>query len=277
MKSTVCAIAATLTLCAWAGPAAHAQTSCTTPTPDCAIVGKLDFSLSLGYGTRTNPVTGGSDIPLVVVPHLSYYGKRFFLEDLELGYTLFEDASNTINVIATPGYDRVFFVRDDLQNYFVGGGSAGATPPQRPVQGDRDRDRDTTYLAGPEWHFDYRGIAGQLNALYEVTGEHKGYEVRGAVAFPIIEGPAALSLSGGFTWKSAAVVQYYYGVPGRYDDPGAAFNPFVKLAYVHPFSRRWTVRVFAHYERLGGAISDSPIVTDDDVVTVFAGVDFKIL
>ena len=152
----------------------------------------------------------------MVVPHLSYYGKRFFLEDLELGYTLFEDAGNTVNVIATPGYDRVFFVRDDLQNYFVGGGSASAAALSV-RQGDRDRDRDTTYLAGPEWHFDYGGIAGQLNALYEVTGAHKGYEVRGAVAVPLLQSLPSLNVSAGFTWKSSAVVNHYYGVPGRYD------------------------------------------------------------
>lgn len=273
MKSPVRLIFALLACGLLRAAAVEAQTPCTSATPDCAVIGKLDFHLSLGYGTRTNPIEGASDIPLIVVPHLSYYGKRFFLEDLELGYTLYEDPGNTINLIATPGYDRVFFVRDDLQNFFVGATTTGTAHSQlRSVRVDPD----TTYLAGPEWHFDYRGIAGQLNALYEVTGEHDGYEVRGAVSVPLVEGRSSLHLSGGFTWKSAAAVDYYYGVPSVYE-PGSAFNPFIKLGYVQPLARRWTVRVFAHYERLGGAIADSPIVTDDRVVTVFAGVDFQIL
>jgi MipA family protein len=272
MKAPAAPILATLACALLRSAATDAQAACTSPTPDCAVVGKLDFHLSLGYGERTNPLGGGSDIPLVVVPHLSYYGEHFFIENLELGYTLYEDAANSINLIAAPGYDRVFFVRDDLQNFFIGAGALTASPAREIPLGDRD----TTYLAGPEWHFNYRGIAGQLNALYEVTGKHDGYEVRGALAIPLIEDRSSLSLSGGFTWKSAAVVNYYYGVPTAYEG-GAAFIPFLKLGYVQPLSERWTVRVFAHYERLGGAIADSPIVTDGEVVTVFAGVDLKLL
>jgi outer membrane protein len=274
MKPIVHTLLAALLLAVLSTPSANAQTTCTAPTPDCVVVGKLDFHLSLGYGERTNPLADGSDIPLVVVPHLSYYGERFFLEDLELGYSLYEDASNTINLIAAPGYDRVFFVRDDPQNFFVATGAVSAIPRDDTQQ--EIPHRSTTYLAGPEWHFDYRGFAGQLNALYEVTGRHKGYEVRGAFAAPLIESTASLKASAGFTWKSAEVVRYYYGLPGRYE-PGSAFNPFVKLGYVQPLSRRWTLRVFAHYERLGGAIADSPLVADDNVVTVFAGLDLKIL
>jgi MipA family protein len=273
MKTIAHTMLLVLTLAVLFTPTAKAQTSCTAPTPDCVVVGKLNFHLSLGYGERTNPLVGGSDIPLVVVPHLSYYGERFFLEDLEFGYSLYEDAANTFNLIAAPGYDRVFFVRDDPQNFFVGTGSASAVPgsSQQPLP-----HRSTTYLAGPEWHFAYGGLAGQLNALYEITGRHEGYELRGAFAVPLMNSAGPLKASAGFTWKSAQVVRYYYGVPGDYD-PGAAFNPFVKLAYVQPLSSRVTLRVFAHYERLGSAIADSPLVAHDDVVTVFAGIDLKVL
>ena len=98
-----------------------AQSPCSAPSPDCVVVGEWDFSVSLGIGERSNPIATGSDIPLVVIPQLSYYGKRFFIESLELGFTLYEGDAHTLNMIATPGYDRVFFVRDDLQNFFVSG------------------------------------------------------------------------------------------------------------------------------------------------------------
>src|SRR3954471_2140080 len=53
---------------------------CSAPSPECAVVGQWEISASLGVGQRSNPVEGKSDIPLVVVPHISWYGKRFFLE-----------------------------------------------------------------------------------------------------------------------------------------------------------------------------------------------------
>lgn len=259
---------------------AAAQTSCKAPSPDCVVVGEWDISLSLGAGGRSNPVKGNSDIPLVVIPQISYYGKRFFLENLELGVSLHESDSNTFNLIASPGYDRVFFFRNDLQNIFVGGASSLVSAPtdkEAPPTGEFPvRRRHTTYLAGPEWIFNYGRVIGQLDALYEVTGEHNGYEVRAAAAAPIIQSKGSLVVSLGMTWKSAALVRYYYGVEGLYE-PGSAVNPFIKLGYALPLSDRWTLSAFAHYEYLDNSIANSPIVSDHGVTTVFAGVVFKVL
>ena len=96
-----------------------AQTACKSPSVDCVAVGDLAVSVSVGYGTRTNPVAGRDDIPLFVLPQVSYYGKRFFLESLEPGVTLYESDAHTFNLIASPGFDRVFFSRKDLQNVIV--------------------------------------------------------------------------------------------------------------------------------------------------------------
>lgn len=276
-------LASVLTACC-AQAFADEASSCTAPSPDCAVVGQFEISAAFGLGQRSNPVEGRSDIPLVVIPHISWYGKRFFLENLELGYTLHDGEANTFNLIASPGYDRVFFYKNDFQNIFIAGTgvpgnatftSTGALVPAEgrefPVKA-----RHTTYLAGPEWSFTYGRVTGQLNALREVTGENDGFEVRGAIAAPLLTSPTqSLVGSAGFTWKSQEIVRYYYGIDGLYQ-PGSAMNPFVKLRYSRPVSERWTINAFAHYEHLAGAIARSPIVTEDHVTTVFAGVVFRI-
>ena len=262
--------------------AAPAQSGCTAPSEDCVEVGHFNISASLGAGVRTNPVLGEPDIPLVVVPQISYYGKRFFLENLDLGLTVFESENNTFNLLASPGYDRVFFYRHDLQNIFVSGVSGAVTTAapavefagQTPAEFELRR-RHTTYLAGPEWLFDYGRFIGQVDALYEVTGEHDGYEVRAAVATPIIQTQHSLVVSAGMTWKSAEVVRYYYGVDDLYE-PGSSLTPFIKLGYSRAISDRWTFNAFVHYERLGEAIADSPIVDDGGVTTAFMGFVAKI-
>lgn len=263
---------------ALAAPVAVAQGACTAPSPECAVVGKWEISASLGAGSRSNPVIGKADIPLVVVPRISYYGKRFFLENLEAGFTLHETDSNSFSLVTAPGYDRVFFSRRDLQNIFIPGGTVlpttGATIPlsgqEFPVGS-----RHVTWLAGPEWTFGFWRLTGQLTALHELTGRHDGNEVRGALAVSLIRTKGSLVASSGFTWKSSEVVQYYYGVNELYE-PGAAFNPFVKLHYSLPLSDRWTLNAFAHYERLSSAIANSPIVSEDHVTTAFAGVVLRI-
>jgi len=260
---------------------------CKTPAPECAVVGKWNISLALGYGERSNPVRGRADIPLVLVPQVSYYGKRFFLENLELGFTLHETARHTFNLIAAPGYDRVFFYKHDLQNIFTNGGAINlANGPS--FQADAElfrseplRRRHSTYLLGPEWGFSYGRFIGQVDALYEVSGRHGGYEVRAAVATPIMpaehsQAGHSLMASAGLTWKSSALVRYYYGIEDVYE-PGSAVNPFVKLGYTRPLAERWTLTAFVHYEYLGDAIGDSPIVASHGVTTFFAGLAFKIL
>jgi len=279
------ALPASLLLAALCTQALAADTQpCSEPSADCAVVGRFEISASIGLGQRSNPVEGRSNIPLVVIPHISWYGKRFFLENLDLGYTLHDGETNTFNLIATPGYDRVFFYRNDFQNIFIAGTgipggttftNVGASVPPEGRQFEV-KDRHTTYLAGPEWSFTYGRVTGQLDALREVTGENDGYEVRAAIAVPLLALPADSLVAGaGLTWKSSEIVRYYYGVDGLYQ-PGSALNPFVKLRYSHTLSERWTINAFAHYERLAGAIANSPIITEDHVTTVFAGVVFRI-
>jgi MipA family protein len=273
---------ALLAIAAAAGPLpAAAQTPCKAPSADCIAVGDLQVSLSFGYGTRTNPVKGRDDIPLFVIPYLSYYGKRFFLESLEPGVTLYESDAHTFNLIATPGYDRVFFSRNDPQNIVVP--FAASTPPgftdQAVVEEEKTFEvgqRHTTYLAGPEWLFRHREFIGQVSALYEFTGRHKGYEVRAAVSRPLIQSKQSLVVNAGLTWKSQATVDYFYGVRDLYR-PDAALNPFVKLSYALPLSERWTLTAFVHYEFLDDTIVDSPLVSGREVVTAFAGLNFKVL
>ena len=262
---------------------AAAQGKCQAATPDCVTVGEWDLSVALGAGVRTNPIGGRSDIPLVVIPQVSYYGKRFFIDNLEPGFTLYEGDAHTLNIIAAPGYDRVFFNRSDLQNIVVSGplgstgGGAGVidTPAEAPPTEIRVHRRRTTYLVGPEWLFFYGRLAGQLGVLREVTGRHDGYEIRSAISVPLIQSEHSLVANAGVTWKSAETVRYYYGVPQLYR-PADALNPFVKVAYSRPLSERWTLNAFVHYEYLSDEIADSPIVSNHSVVTAFVGFNFKI-
>jgi outer membrane protein len=250
--------------------AAAADDECRQPSAECVAVGGWNFSVALGAGVRTNPLVNGQDLPLVVVPQVSYYGNRFFLDNLDLGYSFFDGDRSTVSLIASPGYDRVYFYRSDLQNIFVGGfgGNANLAAPSTPERVPA-RSRKVTYLAGPEWTFKYHGITGQLDVLQEITGQ-KGQEVRAAIGTPVAMPKGTLTGNVGFTWKSANVVNYFYGAPGIYD-AGSAFDPFLKVGYTLPLSSKWRFNAFAQYEHLSNAIADSPIIADRYVATVFVG------
>ena len=94
---------------------------CKEESSECVPVGGWNFSLALGAGVRTDPVVHEGTIPLVVIPQFSYYGEHFFIDDLDAGVTLLDSDRTTLSLIASPGYDRVFFYRSDPQNMFVSG------------------------------------------------------------------------------------------------------------------------------------------------------------
>jgi MipA family protein len=262
--------------------AATDDDDCKKSAGDCVAVGKWNFSLALGAGVRTNPLLDGDNIPLLVVPEFSYYGKRFFIDNLDLGFSLAENGTNSLALVASPGYDRVFFYRNDLQNIFVSGLSPSSeelaprnsyhvVPASAPnaIQFTQ-RPRRVTYLAGPEWTFKLDRVSGQLDVLHDITGQDHGTEVRAALGVILLESKGSLTANMGLTWKSAGIVNYYYGEPSIYR-AGPALDPFIKLGYTVPMTGRWRFSAFAQYERLGNAIADSPIVVERYVATAFVG------
>jgi outer membrane protein len=280
-RARITHLGATLALLLHAG-GTLAGSDCTAPAEECVAVGGWNFSLGLGVGDRTNPLAHGKDIPLVIIPQFSYYGKRVFIEDLDLGVTLADGTANTLNLIASPGYDRVFFYRTDLQNIFVGRVNS-ATPGAPAGNGNGNgqgtsqfpsRPRRVTYLAGPEWTFEYHGVSGQLDYLHEITGRNHGDEIRSALGIPLGQWAGSWKADLGVTWKSAAIVNYYYGSAGIYE-AGSALNPFAKLSYSRPLGGKWRLTAFVHYEHLGNAIGDSPIVAQRHVTTAFFGATYE--
>jgi outer membrane protein len=277
---TIGQIAAAIAWASCTAPTFAAAGDCASASDDCVAVGQWSLSVALGAGVRTNPLVHSQDIPLVVVPQFSYYGKHFFIDNLDPGVTLFDGNQNTLSLVASPGYDRVFFYRSDPQNLFIGSSAAFATPRNQPYvtyvqQQVAKRSPKVTYLAGPEWTFRYGALTGQLDYLHEITGRNHGDEVRAALKVPLGHLAGAWAANMGLTWKSTAVVNYYYGVPGGVYDAGPALNPFVKIGYSRPLSSKWELDAFVHCERLGNAIYDSPIVARHYVTTAFVGATYS--
>jgi outer membrane protein len=256
--------------------AASPDADCQQESNECVIVGQWNLTVALGAGVRTNPLVDGQALPIVVIPHFSYYGKRFFIDNLDLGFTLAESTTNSLSIVASPGYDRVFFYRSDLQNIFLSGfpgESHVRVPPNTPgAVPFPPRPRRVTYLAGPEWTFKFRGVTGQLDLMHEITDQNRGNEARAALSVPLLQSEtgSALALNIGITWKSAAIVNYYYGAPHIYE-AGSALDPFLKVSYTRRLAGKWRLNALVEYDKLGKAIADSPIIAKDYVVTAFIG------
>ena len=265
---------------------ASANTGCTADDAGCIAVGEWEFKLALGVGKRTNPLVDSSDIPLVLVPQVSYYGERFFIENLELGYTIIDSEQFMLNAILTPGRDSGFFLRDDINNFFVDGAiefSNSLLPSDEPIKDDKiDIDdlhkRRLAGLAGIELSSAWNNIQWQVQLLQDVTNVHQGKEVRFALGAQQIFAGEAFSASAGFTWKSESLLNYYYGIsadeagktPFAYE-ANSGLSPFMRLAWNKTLNRRWQLSSSIQYERLSSAINNSPVVEEDYVLQFFVG------
>ena len=49
------------------------------------------IAVGVGIGIATNPLHGGDDIPLIVLPDLAYYDEHLFFDNGVLGYTFIQD------------------------------------------------------------------------------------------------------------------------------------------------------------------------------------------
>lgn len=270
--------------------AAQADQSCNPDSDACVAIGEWQFQLGLGAGVRTNPVVDNGAIPLVIVPQIRYYGECFFIENLELGLTLHESDRLMFNMIVTPGHDSAFFLRNDVNNFFiddrssfVGSGdfTEDGAPPGK-LDPDKLHHRRLAALAGLEISGAWGITEWQFQLLQDVSDAHNGQEVRFALGSGFASGKNQFSGALGFTWKSARLVDYYYGVsPSEAPEtpfiyrPNSATVPFVRLGWKRRLSEHWRLTGTIQLERLGGAITNSPIVNQDHVVQVFFGALYR--
>ena len=81
----------------------------------------------------------------------------------------------------------------------------------------------------------------------------------------------------GAIWQSDEVMNYYYGVTSaEADERGvyeadAAISTIARLDWNYQLTERWDLRLLASYRRLPNEISDSPLINDNKVITVFVG------
>ena len=251
-------------------------------------------SLGVGVGLRTNPVMDNADIPLVVIPHLSYQGEHLFIDNLDLGWSLAEAETYQLSILATPSYDQVFFNRWDARNFVVESSYwASLKNDISPSNGNNNiqyqeidkarlHPRRMAELLGIEWRqslSQHTDLSAQC--LQEITGYFDGQECRLALSNLLRFGAHELVLSAGLNWQNAATLDYYYGwrntenADPQHTAPAytatAGVSRLIRVDWTYPLNSRWDMRLLASYKQLPSAISLSPLVTQDHVVTVFVG------
>jgi outer membrane protein len=218
-----------------------------------------NLAFALGMGERSNPLVGGESIDINTVVDFSWYGERFFFDNGDLGFLLFEHRNYSFNLVATVNNERNFYnyltgsnfglkSLTDISRTFapVGPTISGEQPPGNDFAGaassERDflasigapegagtefvnlntelPDRDTAVQSGIE--FLHIGPWGDIQAqlLSDVSGTHHGQEAWLSWSHPWYTRNNEFTLTLGAEWKSGNLVSYYYGVRPEESFPG---------------------------------------------------------
>ncbi len=280
---------------------AEAGEWCEESSSDCAEVGEWKVAIGVGAGVRTNPVADSDDIPLIILPSVSYYGKRFYFENLNLGYQLVESKRYDFSLTLSPGRDHLFFNEWSLGNFSVNGTevtSVEASSDEIPLSatvGQEDivqpssdgrsyeytaslRDRKLSVLAGVDLHYYINSFSLGLQVLHDVRGIHDGAEVRAALRHEKSIGKTTFSSAFGLIWQDSNTLDYYYGIDEDEVESSAlayqvdsGFSPFGRLDIVYQVNDHWSLKATGYYRALADSVADSPIVDESGYTSVFIG------
>lgn len=248
------------------------------------------FGVGLGYGERSNPLIQSEDIPVVVDLDIAWFGERWFFDNFDLGFELFDHRRFTTNIVARVNSDRAFFGKTNTRfvNFALTAGGASVPIPATPGASFgqpmelKVPKRDYAVELGLEMLLDGEWGQSTIRAFHDVSGTHEGFEVSADYSYRFTRGRFSVAPSVGVAYKSASLSDYYWGVHadetsptlfGYPVDAGIGWEAGLKTSYY--LTKNARLALSANYERLQDSVADSPIVERPYVLGYFAGLAWQ--
>lgn len=249
IKISLCAALVTW-MALWTAPAAAQDAG----APD-------GFRLGVFGAYSTNPYVGEGN-QFQALPLVSYRKGRFSAGTLGLSYDLARTDRVTLTAGITPRFSGLY-----------DSNAAELDGIERKITGDAFV--ELGYQLGNG--FDVTGVLRQ-----EVTGEHEGQELRLALGYGTQFGRTSMRFAAGAQWQSDALANYMWGIRssearvGRSAyDSGTVVIPYLLVEGRRPLSGKWDLVGSMRADLLPSEVSDSPIVDQDNLLTVGLGVAFQ--
>jgi len=246
-------------------------------------------NVALGLGARSNPLDGGDRIPLVVMPDISWYGDNAYFDNGEFGAQWSWSEDDAFDLFLAINSERAYFSFWHPKNIFLTRVFVADNAPDQPgfsaesiaLNIENIGERHWAVDAGLRWHH-YRGAGEwQIALLGDASGVHHGqqFSLRYQHQWSLADGELQTFI--GATWKSAALIDYYYGIdqhdhvaPELYYRGQSGWQPELGVSYTLAINKEWQWLMRASIVKLHDGMTRSPIVADERVTTVFMGVTY---
>ncbi|MFC4653457.1 MipA/OmpV family protein [Rheinheimera marina] len=267
-----------------------AYASCTETSSGCVEPGQFNLALALGAGQRTNPLHNGENVPLLLMPDVSYYGEYWFWDNTTAGYSLLQQPDFVLSLVVKLNQEKGYFQRwfaGNLMTYSTSSTmlppevDTGATKQMSMVSVSEVNKRPTAWDAGVQmqWFGDDWQLG--LNLMQDASGTYHGQNATASAStfYPLLGGH--LQLGANLHWKSRKLIDTYYGLDeselfylARYQGKDS-WQPELRLGWQKALTPKWSLLSFYRMLLLDDAMTDSPLVKNSRVQTWFVGVSYQ--
>ncbi|MFY8273155.1 MipA/OmpV family protein [Pseudoalteromonas sp. SSDWG2] len=245
-------------------------------------LGQWQVGVNLGYGKVTNPLYGGDDLNLYVIPDVAYYTDTWYLDNTQLGYTFVDSSNHVLSAIFEINPHARYFVKWHPSNIFALQSSALAVESQSPKYIDIN-DLDTRRWAldgGFEYHYfsDFGQIS--LTMVADVSDVYRGQRAQLGWRKTVSLNSWLIEPSFGVQYSSNELNTYYYGFSelealelGK-QTLGSSVHPYVKIDISYLLTQHTALRLHFHYVDFNSLAKQSLLFESEQSVTAFLGVKY---
>jgi len=262
---------------------------CNNKSETCIDINKWHFSIAIGAGTLTNPLYGGKNIPLVVIPYIHYYDDNFFIENNVIGYSFYQSEQLVVSAVSQLNKENAYFSNWQASHLLLPNFSESIASDfgQNNTVDKRDISKRKWALdAGIQinWFIsDSLELKAQL--LHDINKAYQGFNANIALTngLTFASHPNTnINITGGINWLSEALANYYYGLDDSDNvelhnlyQAKSGIQPFISLNITHKLSDNWQLSLSVKNEYLDDNLTNSPLIEESHITSVFIGVVYE--
>ncbi|MEP7705987.1 MipA/OmpV family protein [Paraglaciecola sp. 25GB23A] len=258
----------------------------------CLNANEWQLGIALGIGFTSNPLVDGDNIPLLVLPDIAWYGETFYFDNGELGYQWLDGKKSSFVTYLNVDKERAFFTFWHPANILLplnrfnqvtaAEDPNQSGPEQLPISIDDVGRRNWALMGGGRWYYRPDNAEWQLSLEKDLSATHNGEKLEISYQHFWQWSSFHFSTQVKMTWKSSALVDYYYGLdehdkvdPSYFYQASSGWQPAVGLTLQKKIQNNWLWLTRVSLQKLHSGMTNSPLVEERNIFSVFSGFAYQ--